>query len=109
LPPIRIEVTREVEKGIFKVTDYAAAQLTDLTPAYSAVRHPGERRRNRAIGIALRMAGVVGVLASIFTGHSPEPSRCDPGPAQTIITRPVSPDTIALDRCPPGGVKYTIR
>lgn len=91
------------------MTNYAAAQLTDFTAAYSAVRHLRVHRLNRTIGIALGMAGVVAALASILIGHSPEPSRCDPGPAQTILTRPVSPDTITLDRCPPGGVKYTIR
>jgi hypothetical protein len=76
---------------------------------YNAVPHPRERRRTWTIGIALGTVGVVGALASILTGHSPEPSRCNPGPAQTILTRPVSSDTITLDRCPPGGVKYTIR
>jgi hypothetical protein len=91
------------------MTMNCAAQLTDFIPAYNAVGHPRERRRNWAIRITFGMAGVIGLLASLFTGHSPEPSRCDPGPAQTIITRSVSPDTIALDRCPPDGVKYTIR
>jgi hypothetical protein len=87
--------------------DYTA-QLTDFIPAYNAVRHPCERRRF-AVRFAAGTFGLIGLLASVFTGHSPEPSRCDPGPAQTIITRPVSPDNITLDRCPPGGVKYTIR
>ena len=75
---------------------------------YHAVPHPRERRRTWTVGIAVGMVGVVGALASILTGHSPEPSRCDPGPAQTLLTRPVSPDTFTLDQCP-RGVKYTIR
>ena len=85
------------------------ARLTDFFPAYNAVRHPCERRRF-AVRFAVGTFSLIGLLALIFGGgHSPEPSRCDPGPTQTIITRPVSPDTIALDQCPPGGVKYTIR
>jgi hypothetical protein len=85
-----------------------AAQLTDFISAYNAVRHSCERRR-LAVRFAAGALGLIGLLALMFGGHSPEPSRCDPGPAQIILTRPMSPETITLDQCPPGGVKYTIR
>jgi hypothetical protein len=90
------------------------AQLTDFSPAYNAAQHPHERRRTERRrtwtirSITLGMVAVVSLLACMFAGHSPDPSRCEPDSAQTIITRPVSPDTFTLDECPPG-VKYTIR
>jgi hypothetical protein len=85
-----------------------ALQLTDFTLVCNAERHPRESRRTRTIGSIAVGILAVGLLACLFAGHLPDPSRCEPGSGQTIITRPVSPQTFTLDQCPPG-LKYTIR
>jgi hypothetical protein len=81
-----------------------SSPMTDCPIDYRAVRHPVERRRAWAVGIA----GLVGLglLASMFGWHPPEPNECKPGPGP-VFTQVVSPTT--LQPCFDAGPKQNPR
>lgn len=92
--------------------------MSDFTAAYSAAPRGilllmsqrvswTARRRPWTTCIAVGMLGL-GLIASIFGEHAPDPNRCDPGASALFaFTQTASPQTFTLG-CPPG-VKYTVR
>src|SRR5277367_4495233 len=97
--------------------------MTNFTAAdFSAVQHRPSRilllisqrvlragrRHPWIVRIAFGALGL-GIIASMFGDHAPDPNRCDPGSsAPFALTQTATPSTFTLG-CPPSGVTYSIR